>query len=438
MTTTNNVYSGAILQTTVVNRPLGANYYVNSNGCSIAVSDSFGYKTYIKNGDTQSACSYTTENGCIVGPIDSGSCYYNGTLEDWRFDDIACPLYIGGYTPQCSTVDDNRCILYVDGVERVGANFVTYSTPCNDVRTPCTTGGPVAGQPLTTTWFSKDEVTNKLSQGRNIRCDYNADLFTNDVGIIKSYYNKFANSSNMNNVSDKVKSFNEGNYNVMMQDFSSSASTDVDATCPKYILYPYVDVTPETCSRFIASGEQGDWTREWEGGTQVGQSVVPYSDNSKVKYCVDNPNAPECACINRSTVDKNYNDLQAIVTLPAQCWYSPCQSDQYLRTSDIADLSVCPSNVCQLINQNVADSGGVITSEQQQNMSCEVTNNTGDVSGGGSGSGGGGDSSSGGGSSSSGGGIPTWLWIVLLAGGGLLIVIIIVIFIASRKKKPVE
>lgn len=430
---TTRVYSGAILQKTVVNVSAIKNQTADQKGsgdCNVCRSgDKVAcYTVSMGSNVAPGGCSYTNSEGCNIGSDDESNCYYNGSLEDWHFtSDDTCTLGLGGKTPQCSTVDSSYCVLIADGKTFVDKSNNTYSTACNDVRIPCSTGGFVAGESLTTSWFTSAEKENYVTKGRNIKCDYNSNVFVDSLPRIQSYYNKFVNTANTNDFSTNVLDFNNSNYNVMMQDFASGISTDADAKCPSYINYPYVNVTPKTCSRFIATGAQANWTTEWAGGNQTTNNVVPYTDNAKNTYCTNYPDSPECACINRVNVDPGYSYLQSVVGLPPQCWYSPCQSGAgYLLTSDLADFSVCPDNICQQVNQNVSQNGGVITSQQQQNMECTVATSDTDADA---------DVTIPSPIDTTTGGIPTWLWIALIAGGGIIILVIIILLVMSSKKK---
>ncbi len=57
-------------------------------------------------------------------------------------------------------------------------------------------------------------------------------------------------------------------------------------------------------------------------------------DNIKEDYCLHNPNSPDCRCINRSSKSL-YDEAKKNNPFPDGCWYKPCSTSVYLKTSDI-------------------------------------------------------------------------------------------------------
>lgn len=85
-------------------------------------------------------------------------------------------------------------------------------------------------------------------------------------------------------------------------------------------------------------------------------------------YCKRFPNNDDCRCINRSKDDiytqtkigKDYND---------GCWYVPCSTNGYLKTSDI-NSEKCLTNICQVI-YNANKNNNVVISNNNQRIDCD-------------------------------------------------------------------
>jgi hypothetical protein len=221
-----------------------------------------------------------------------------------------------------------------------------------------------------------------------MKCYFNKTKFNNNLELLQGFYNTYMKSgtANVNNDTAGTAALdNNSEYNLMMQDYSVGIATEDGYSCPSYSLYPYTGVTPDTCSRFVSIGDEGDWVRSWQNGVLVPNTVSPsissYTDEAKTEYCNANIDAPECACLNRSIVDPSYNQLQTFTPASPYCWYIPCQdSTRYLITSDL--ITTCDATVCNSITANIAQTGGSITDAQKQNISCssdstQDTSNTG-------------------------------------------------------------
>ena len=361
------------------------------NGLSCTVCDTYtncydAADSY-KNSSNQTVCAYYNNESCdITGAVDSPT--YNGTFSDWYYHyKSSCGVagVAGGYKYYYSTVDPSLCTIYdVNGNKLVGpgnsyANYNSLSNPCGTVATPCSTPySSVMG--LVVTWRSNDDYDNEPSSGRYMSCQYGNGTIANNYDIITQYYSTFLdpNSTNYkNDTAGTATNDNNSNYNLIMGDYATGIATESDATCPTYSLYPYTGQTPSTCNRMISIGSEGTWVNKWLNGLLVPSSVTPsitsYSDQAMNDYCAANINAPECQCINRATVDDTYNQLLSYTDAPPACWYIPCQtSNLYLIPSSISNVT-CDYTVCKNIENNIALSGGTITSNEQQVLSCSQT-----------------------------------------------------------------
>ncbi len=123
----------------------------------------------------------------------------------------------------------------------------------------------------------------------------------------------------------------------------------------------------EKCSRLISLDDEGTRCRAW-AATQDNKTI----DNIKEEYCLHNPNSPDCRCINRSS-NSLYDEAKKNNPFPDGCWYKPCSTSVYLKTSDIlSDEKHCPKEMCQVI-YNVNQNNDVVIKDNTNNIKCDFT-----------------------------------------------------------------
>ncbi|CAL44654.1 30.3 kDa Myristylated membrane protein-like [Spodoptera frugiperda ascovirus 1a] len=103
---------------------------------------------------------------------------------------------------------------------------------------------------------------------------------------------------------------------------------------------------------------------------EIDQSFV---DGLKMKWCLENDDAADCACINRSR-SKDYDALKDYVVTHEnlfardECWYKPCTSGGAMTLSG-QEKNACSAKVC--INSNAISSGkGINTGAISDVVQC--------------------------------------------------------------------
>jgi hypothetical protein len=123
----------------------------------------------------------------------------------------------------------------------------------------------------------------------------------------------------------------------------------------------------DKCSRLVSLDDEGTRCRAW-ASTQDNKTV----DNIKKEYCLHNPNSPDCRCINRST-NVLYDATKKNNPIPDGCWYKPCSTSVYLKTSDIvADGQFCPKEMCQII-YDANKNNNVVIKDNTNNIKCDFS-----------------------------------------------------------------
>jgi hypothetical protein len=125
----------------------------------------------------------------------------------------------------------------------------------------------------------------------------------------------------------------------------------------------------ETCSMFLEQSDIGAECRAWA----IEQPVQ--ADSVKETYCLNNQDAPECACILR-TNNPEYESIK--VPFPDYCFYIPCMagSGNLLLERDMRNGEQC-GNYCASIFTYIDSTGGTISIDFQKNIDCDFTKNTG-------------------------------------------------------------
>jgi hypothetical protein len=274
-------------------------------------------------------------------------------------------------------------------------------------------------------------TSNQFDTYFTVECTFFASAF-NDIDNVDAYINVFGRDSNYKG--DLMKNF--------CKQTSSNCATDPTTGNPM-----------TSCLFLNDNGDSGNECREWY--SLVGSGA----DATMQTYCGNNPTAPDCKCINRAS-DPIY---QAIKTgggdsIPDQCWWSACAAagpPGNLVNSALLDQSVCPSTLCQDINNIIGNIDSNITQgDLTSNINCPITTVAGSSTNGNGSNGNGGNGSNGnGGNGSNGNGgstnvqpssntfindADTWwdkykIWIILAIVGIILILIFVFIFFHGRQ-----
>ena len=159
------------------------------------------------------------------------------------------------------------------------------------------------------------------------------------------------------------------------------------------------------CSRFMSSGQDGDWCRAWAS------REPELADSAKQDYCDLHPDDNACACINRGIpgLDPNADQYRLFKGFAGNandaCWYAPCSNWQhYLIPSGMLSGSDPDSQQCADVCRQVviiAAGNNVDVGQIDQTLNCTFESVYGD---GGDGQDGNGDDGEGGGDGSDGGG----------------------------------
>jgi hypothetical protein len=123
----------------------------------------------------------------------------------------------------------------------------------------------------------------------------------------------------------------------------------------------------QNCSRLLSLDDEGTKCRAW-AATQSKE----VTDNVKLEYCLNNPDNPDCRCINRSTSEL-YIEAKKGHAIPDKCWYKPCSTSVYLQTSDIIENGKnCPKGICQTI-YNINKANDVVIKNNTDSIMCDFS-----------------------------------------------------------------
>jgi hypothetical protein len=156
------------------------------------------------------------------------------------------------------------------------------------------------------------------------------------------------------------KNGKDKSYNEIMSSFCEIPSH----VCPED---PQEEGSMKKCSRLISLDDEGTRCRAW-AATQDIKTV----DNIKKEYCLHNPQSPDCRCINRVGNDL-YDSAKVKNPYPDGCWYKPCSTSVYLKTSEILeDEKYCPKEMCQVI-YDTNKNNDVVIKDNTNTIKCDFS-----------------------------------------------------------------
>jgi hypothetical protein len=103
---------------------------------------------------------------------------------------------------------------------------------------------------------------------------------------------------------------------------------------------------PTTCSWFSSSSDGGKMCQDWAKRSPDGMSAAQET------FCKNNPNMPECACINRESNDV-YQVLKPLAgDANDGCWFKPCQDKNNFIPAELTKQEPC-NDVCNAFDGQV-------------------------------------------------------------------------------------
>ena len=158
-------------------------------------------------------------------------------------------------------------------------------------------------------------------------------------------------------------------FNGQIMPIFCSQPTETPANCPDD---PITKKQMPACSNLISGGSEGDLCRRWYTNN------ITLGDLAMTKYCGTRANSAniDCSCLNRAAnpIYRAAKGSNPVTSIQDACWWIPCQNpEEYLVTSNLEDPT-CPSSICVIVNQNIANAGGTINiGEVNQYIDCPGT-----------------------------------------------------------------
>ncbi|AZY88502.1 myristylated membrane protein [Lumpfish ranavirus] len=137
----------------------------------------------------------------------------------------------------------------------------------------------------------------------------------------------------------------------------------------RYCMRGVKNTAGELVSRVSSDADPaGGWCRKWYSANRG-----PDQDAALGSFCIKNPGAADCKCINRAS-DPVYQKVKALHTYPDQCWYVPCAADVgELKMGTQRDTPTnCPTQVCQIVF-NMLDDGSVTMDDVKNTINCDFS-----------------------------------------------------------------
>ncbi|WAK75139.1 putative myristylated membrane protein [Mandarin fish ranavirus] len=137
----------------------------------------------------------------------------------------------------------------------------------------------------------------------------------------------------------------------------------------RYCMRPVKDSTGKIVSRVSSDTDPaGDWCRRWYSASRGSAQDAAISS-----FCVKNPDAADCKCVNRAS-DPLYQKVKELHSYPDQCWYVPCSGDVgELKLNTQRDTPKnCPTEICQIVF-NMLDDGSVKIDDVKNSITCDFS-----------------------------------------------------------------
>ena len=155
------------------------------------------------------------------------------------------------------------------------------------------------------------------------------------------------------------------NFNQNIMPIFCSQPTETPLNCPSD---PSTGNPMQACSNLTSNGPEGLLCKRWYNEN------VSLGDVAMSQYCSNNFNNIDCSCLERARnpVYKIATNNNPSTNIQDACWWIPCKatSAAYLVTSDLKNPE-CPTNICTIVNNDIATNGGSITvGEYQQYIDC--------------------------------------------------------------------
>ncbi|ASQ42763.1 myristylated membrane protein [Pelophylax esculentus virus] len=137
----------------------------------------------------------------------------------------------------------------------------------------------------------------------------------------------------------------------------------------RYCMRGVKNTAGELVSRVSSDADPaGGWCRKWYSAHRG-----PDQDAALGSFCIKNPGAADCKCINRAS-DPVYQKVKTLHAYPDQCWYVPCAADiGELKMGTQRDTPTnCPTQVCQIVF-NMLDDGSVTMDDVKNTINCDFS-----------------------------------------------------------------
>ncbi|QTE18657.1 myristylated membrane protein [Tiger frog virus] len=137
----------------------------------------------------------------------------------------------------------------------------------------------------------------------------------------------------------------------------------------RYCMRGVKNTAGELVSRVSSDADPaGGWCRKWYSAHRG-----PDQDAALGSFCIKNPGAADCKCINRAS-DPVYQKVKTLHAYPDQCWYVPCAADVgELKMGTQRDTPTnCPTQVCQIVF-NMLDDGSVTMDDVKNTINCDFS-----------------------------------------------------------------
>jgi len=221
-------------------------------------------------------------------------------------------------------------------------------------------------------------------------CFYDASSFTNTIYLTEYYQLLTPCNHGSTGLQCSASTTNPNEYDCVVTTLTGSNADSchealyyynaliMPTFCGKQHIANQYEPCPndaDTCSTFVASGENGEYCRAWEVANADNTEVLEFIDIAKDEYCLNNPYELDCKCLSRSLYPE-YLDLK--INSPDYCWYVPCiESQNYLtvsRDKAKANSETCANSCATILTLYNEDVDKIVfTDETVIDINCDFS-----------------------------------------------------------------